>query len=1081
MAMTKKKSNLVILGVASLFSASVIGAERQIEEVIVTAEKVEATVSDTSIAITAFTSDAIEEFGMQGADDMVNYIPATTRDDYDIRIRGVGRNFRSLGGDPGVATYYNGVYSPDFGIAASENALYDVQRIEVLRGPQGTLYGKNAIGGALNYITKSPTFDWTGDARVQLGDLNTREYYGVVSGPVIEDKLAIRALGIKRDRDGNQKGIDGSKDPNTTDDRNLSLSLIWNVSDDITVELRGNDRKSNRRIGSGVLLQEGNIQDRWRNTENFAYGLHQVAEGTGQFSFTADNGQVLWADYNRPGVDSAGESYMVNQAFDNAASLELLAGASPDDPKDRFIIRDDGTGKCEYPYTTRNCHHESFEHRASQNEVNWDINDDLSLKYIFGTNDFIYTFNIQGGFGDTEHTKPRTIVIADTQSKSHEIQLFWTPRDDLAITSGIYLFDEIRDQDFAVADTVKFVRGANYTQATIDGISTTLINSFDMSNSPDDVDANGDCIQCLGIHTPLGFFEEGTSGYGSWEGDARGDYYENKTTLRNRATAAFTQATWEINDEFALVFGVRYAEDERHAREQISGYAEVINGGFGSATTAFSAFNNGLAFPNATDWTSPTFFQPCQVGTKYGEELDAVGGYFDGAFIGFGFPAGECASTLEGFMISPGGVLALQGLGIFEEFDGDGAPINPFGAGVAVPVTPDLTDLAYVNLAMGNATWDRATGTLTPVCPLEEQHSCDTPLLLQGFPISFGSHIAGSDKWNDTNFRLNLDWTPTDEILMYFSVTTGYRAGGYSLGVLDAKIGESGSGLRPATYDSEAVTAYEIGYKGLHFDNSLQVAMALYTYDYENYQDQVNVFDDARQDTVNIVQTAPGARNSGFEIEALWLPTDRIMLGGNYSYTKTEYSESYSLAINYDQEHPRSLFGEASGITLPENGCAVLNPIFQTPGCTELVVTDDNGDTRTIDTQYQDMFIVNAKGQQLKGIPKNKYAVWGSYSWPVDYGHFSFFVSYSYTGEQYANGYEYELDKIPDRFRSDMSLTWNNLENTLRVRAFINNVTDESNVRSVGNSGEGSNWRQTGSYLAPRYWGIDIRYSFGGD
>jgi hypothetical protein len=99
----------------------------------------------------------------------------------------------------------------------------------------------------------------------------------------------------------------------------------------------------------------------------------------------------------------------------------------------------------------------------------------------------------------------------------------------------------------------------------------------------------------------------------------------------------------------------------------------------------------------------------------------------------------------------------------------------------------------------------------------------------------------------------------------------------------------------------------------------------------------------------------------------------------------------------------------------------------------------------------------------------------------VDYGHFSFFVSYSYTGEQYANGYEYELDKIPDRFRSDMSLTWNNLENTLRVRAFINNVTDESNVRSVGNSGEGSNWRQTGSYLAPRYWGIDIRYSFGGD
>lgn len=165
--------------------------KRQIEEVVVTAEKVEATVSDTSISISAFPEEAIQEFGLQGADDMVNYIPATTRDAYDIRIRGVGRNFRALGGDPGVATYYNGVYSPDFGIAASENALYDVQRIEVLRGPQGTLYGRNAIGGALNYITNDPTWDWTGNARLQLGNFNDQEVYGVLSGPLIQDKLAM--------------------------------------------------------------------------------------------------------------------------------------------------------------------------------------------------------------------------------------------------------------------------------------------------------------------------------------------------------------------------------------------------------------------------------------------------------------------------------------------------------------------------------------------------------------------------------------------------------------------------------------------------------------------------------------------------------------------------------------------------------------------------------------------------------------------------------------------------------------------------------------------------------------------------
>ena len=115
-----------------------------IEEVVVTAEKVESTVSDTSISITAFSQDAIEDLGIQGADELVNYLPATTRDAFDIRIRGVGRNFRALGGDPGVATYYNGIYSPDFGIAASENGLYDLARVEVLRGPPTPATGSPA-------------------------------------------------------------------------------------------------------------------------------------------------------------------------------------------------------------------------------------------------------------------------------------------------------------------------------------------------------------------------------------------------------------------------------------------------------------------------------------------------------------------------------------------------------------------------------------------------------------------------------------------------------------------------------------------------------------------------------------------------------------------------------------------------------------------------------------------------------------------------------------------------------------------------------------------------------------------------
>ena len=101
---------LVILP-STLFSDEEDGNRGSIEEITVTAEKRTSTVSDTSMSITAFDSSLLEDLGMQGADDLMDQLPATTRDAYDVRIRGVGRNFRALGGDPGVATYYNGIYS----------------------------------------------------------------------------------------------------------------------------------------------------------------------------------------------------------------------------------------------------------------------------------------------------------------------------------------------------------------------------------------------------------------------------------------------------------------------------------------------------------------------------------------------------------------------------------------------------------------------------------------------------------------------------------------------------------------------------------------------------------------------------------------------------------------------------------------------------------------------------------------------------------------------------------------------------------------------------------------------------------
>ena len=222
---------------------------RQIEEVVVTAERKESTVSDTSISITAFTGQMLEDFGIRNQEDLQKFIPAAVIEPYDMAIRGVGRNFRALGGDPGIATYLNGVYSEDFGIASTEGGLFDIERIEVLRGPQGTLYGRNAIGGAVNFINKLPTNEFEGEAQVVGGNYDLSEEYGMLSGPLIDNILAARLTGTKRTRDGYIDDKSGNQNPDNYGDENYALALRWTPTDNLEFNTRGNERSYRRRMG----------------------------------------------------------------------------------------------------------------------------------------------------------------------------------------------------------------------------------------------------------------------------------------------------------------------------------------------------------------------------------------------------------------------------------------------------------------------------------------------------------------------------------------------------------------------------------------------------------------------------------------------------------------------------------------------------------------------------------------------------------------------------------------------------------------------------------------------------------------
>ncbi len=158
----------------------------QPEEIIVTAERRSASVQDTPLAISVLDGDKLRQGGNQGLTELAQQVPslsfAQSFGIAQIFIRGVGNNFFSPGGDPGVATYADGVYLSDQ--EATAVAFLDLARVEVLRGPQGALYGRNATGGAVNLVSAAPTDAFEGRMGVQLGDFGRVQGDAVLSGPL---------------------------------------------------------------------------------------------------------------------------------------------------------------------------------------------------------------------------------------------------------------------------------------------------------------------------------------------------------------------------------------------------------------------------------------------------------------------------------------------------------------------------------------------------------------------------------------------------------------------------------------------------------------------------------------------------------------------------------------------------------------------------------------------------------------------------------------------------------------------------------------------------------------------------------
>lgn len=893
---------------------------RQIEEVIVTAERQESSVQDTSISITAFTSEMMDDFGIRNQSDLQNLIPATVILPYDAAIRGVGRNFRSLGGDPGISTYMNGVYSEDL-YTATIQSFWDVERIEILRGPQGTLYGRNAIGGAMNFLYKEPTQEFEAEVKAVVGNVDTRDINAVISGPLLENTLSGRLSVAKRQHDGYIDEIGPGPDTDSGNERSLVAQLLWTPTENFRAKLRRNDVKVDRVMGGadggGLIVFRGESVDGLsRDQDAYAFGYRPIDYtitdrlNRGFYDNTAPlykfthptDGTTIDAQRIRPGVDRA----LITTSSGTAGTVGMpnyAYGLSNDDQECVFTDLNDIKGD-DLCAQTNGMNMEDYDQQGTQFEMQWDVSDTASLKYIYGSNSGSYQ-----RITDDDSTYSTTVdrqfyVNHEGDYTSHELQAFYELGDRWSITSGVFFYDaEInqRGDFYSETNDPRFLNADSLSQAALG--AGTMVNLY----SARDLTAD-DAVTVVRT--------------GAWEGDAGGTRIargpetaatdlEYHTTTRRDAFAAYTQGVFDINEEFTLTLGARYATDEVFGEENLMRYTE--------------------------------------------------------AFV-------------------PPGAMAAIG----------------------------ITNLAELNIFRGALD----ANTLQP--------TGNVHLLTSGIPLSLAVHRHMTRKDTKWTGRINLDWEFADNMMVYANATSGYRSGGYNLVFFSAT----------PTYDPEELVAYELGYKGQHLDNTLQIFGSVFLYDYSNIH-TFGAEPSATGGVTTSVLEADGARIIGIETEVVWLATDDLTLGGNVSLTPSEYTDTRLLSNVNDPRVPNSLFS-------------------------------------SVDIFY------DLKGNQVLNVPDHKGSLFAMYTYPLgDNGDLRFLANYSWVDSVYHTPFADELDATPGYDRLDVRATWTNAEESLIITAFVNNVFDKIGIRQLEAHGEDQGFRRTGQVSEPRMIGAEFTFKLG--
>ena len=620
----KKFIPLASLGMALTFAVPAAFSEddaedKYIEEIIVTGERGETSSLDRAMTVTGFNSTMIEKLGIQNMDDLETLVPGLQKgtrstsgkvEDGHLVMRGVANDRRiNFFQDASVAVYVDGIYNPmSYGLDAG---MFDVERIEVARGPQGTTGGKTAMAGSLSFVTKKPTEEWDFKATAELTDQTTQQVSLAFGGPIGDNGFSYRLALTRLTGDGNIENVGIGPDAGKPDRLQYSPQLRF-TNDRWDITGRYNKLTDEGVQGVSLVIGPRNNEDEFQRDSAGEKACVGSSDPANPGCITDVNGNIV---------------YIINPTYGLGQNVAVVNCPG---------FRNDGTLDAGTPLV---CDGENLTLKTELNapiyqnnsqetfsiEAHYSLNDSHELVYLYGdrdtrtdiSNDSDGTARSGGGVCSAIHprvisgeltegqTHPRCAMdgkgngaYSDTISnylrtsdqQSHEFKLVSNNDGPLNYTIGYTSI--IGDEPYVYRGTFNGVEtGSDNLNNPAFYTDTTAICEAELAtrNNPD--------LLWKDARTPgsEGNTRDGFVWYQGCRGDATSSYWSDVTNggvhvngsnvtggffgnVSYEQTAIYGNVEYVLNDEWKVFGGIRANDDhKKHLQNDFSGTTQYVN------------------------------------------------------------------------------------------------------------------------------------------------------------------------------------------------------------------------------------------------------------------------------------------------------------------------------------------------------------------------------------------------------------------------------------------------------------------------------------------------------------------------